>query len=97
MAFYPIISFFFSILYVDDTLKLTFSLVIGNGFEEEILSYTYTTPVVIEWMKINQLTKSAIQMRNLRNNNVPRTVCKNNIGSFWCFDESKERVAIGKH
>ena len=93
---YSLLNVFFRFIFTNPNLDVKLFLASGDE-EQEIFSWTDTTPLSIEWMKFyrNAFTYNNAQVRNIRHPDRLVEECINNVGSFKCVDTSVEKIAIG--
>ena len=74
-------------------MKLSVALAV-NGGEDEIISWTDTTPSTVEYLSLKSTGGYTHQIRNIRNPDSAAALCMNTVGSFNCIDMSEEKVQI---
>ena len=94
-------TFFFTFTYTrfvysNQNLDVKLFLALGDG-EQEIFSWTDTTPLAIEWMTFYKgaFAYDNAQVRKIRHPDKLVEDCVNNVGSFKCVGTSEEKIAIG--
>ena len=75
-------------------MKIQLFHVIGED-EEELVSWTDSSPEKVEYFHINQNSMANYQFRNVKQADTATSTCINTVGSFHCVDTSDEMVAVG--